>query len=75
VGVRPRQLSVRTLLVGILLGLWDCRPAHLTRVHEALLGLDDRERRRLGVEVEWRTAPHTLTYRHYAESRIMPTWS
>ncbi len=63
IGVRRRQLSVRTLLLGILLCLWDCRPAHLTRVHEALLGLDDQKRRRLGVEVEWNTGPHTLTYR------------
>jgi hypothetical protein len=63
IGVRPRQLSVRTLLLGILLCLWDCRPAHLTRVHEALLGLDDSQRHHLGVEVEWNTGPHTLTYR------------
>lgn len=63
IGVRPRQLSVRTLLVGILLCLWDCRPAHLTRVHEALLGFDDQKRRRLGVEVEWKTGSHILTYR------------
>jgi hypothetical protein len=32
-------------------------------VHEALVGLDDSRRRRLGVEVEWSTGPHTLTYR------------
>ena len=62
-GVRGRQLSVRTLLLGILLCLWDCRPAHLTRVHEALLGLDDSERRRLRVEVDWNGRAHTLTYR------------
>ena len=52
VGVRPRQLSVRTLLLGILLVLSDGRPAHLTRVHAALVSLDDEHRRRLGVVLE-----------------------
>lgn len=63
IGVRPRQLSVRTLLLGILLALADGRPAHLTRVHAALLALDDDDRRRLGVEVEWKCRTHVLTYR------------
>ena len=36
VGVRPRQLGVHALLVGICLALADGRPAHLTRVHGAL---------------------------------------
>ena len=40
IGVRPRQLSVRTLLVGILSTLAEGRPAHLSRVHAALLALD-----------------------------------
>ena len=35
-GVRPRQLSVRTLLAGMCLAQADHRPAHLTRVHQAL---------------------------------------
>jgi hypothetical protein len=61
--VRPRQLSVRTLILGILLALADGRPAHLTRVHAALLALDDIERRRLGVVVEWKGRSHLLTYR------------
>ena len=63
IGVRRRQLSVRTLLLGILLCFSDFRPAHLKRVHEALLGLDDSQRRRLGVVVGWNGCPHTLTYR------------
>ena len=36
VGVRGRQLSVRTLLAGMCLAQADHRPAHLTRVHQAL---------------------------------------
>lgn len=49
VGVRPRQLSVRTLMLGMLLAARDGRPGHLTRVHQALLGLSEPEQRRLGV--------------------------
>jgi hypothetical protein len=60
---RPRQLPVRTLLVGMLLAGADGRPAHLVRVHEALVGLAPAERRRLGVEADWRAGPHLLTYR------------
>jgi hypothetical protein len=63
VGVRPRQLRVRTLLLGMLVALSDGRPAHLVRVHQALVGLADIDRRRLGVVVTWKTGPHTLTYR------------
>lgn len=63
VGVRPRQLSVRTLLAGMLLTLADGRPAHLSRVHGALVGLDDENRRHLGVVCESKHGPHTLTYR------------
>ena len=62
-GGRPRQLSVRTLLVGICLALCDHRPAHLTRVHDALIALSDHDRLRLGVSVTWRCGPHLLTYR------------
>ena len=32
IGVRPRQLTVRTLLAGMCLTQADHRPAHLTRV-------------------------------------------
>jgi hypothetical protein len=62
-GVRPRQLRVRTLLLGILLAFVDRRPAHLASVHRALVALAEPERRRLGVEVTWRRGLHLLTYR------------
>jgi hypothetical protein len=63
IGVRPRQLSVRTLLLGMLLTAVDGRPAHLTRVHQALTGLPETKQRRLGIIAEWKRGPHQLTYR------------
>ena len=63
VGVRPRQLSVRTLLLGMLSVAGEGRPAHLSRVHEALLALPEADQRRLGVIAEWKYGPHELTYR------------
>ena len=62
-GVRRRQLQVRTLLVGMLLAAADGRPAHLTRVHAALLALGDEEQLRLGVVADWRHGSHLLSYR------------
>ena len=63
IGVRARQLLVRTLLLGMLLVLADHRPAHLTRVHQALTALPEDDQRRLGVITDWKNAPHQLTYR------------
>jgi hypothetical protein len=63
VGVRPRQLRARTLLLGMLLVAVQGRPAHLRRVHHALLDLPDADRHRLGVIAQWTTGPHQLTYR------------
>ncbi|MGH9120207.1 MAG: hypothetical protein ACRD0A_20765 [Acidimicrobiales bacterium] len=62
-GGRPRQLSVRTLLIGMLATQADGRPAHLTRVHDALVELGGTDQRRLGIVMDWRSGPHTLTYR------------
>ncbi|MGD0639058.1 MAG: hypothetical protein ABSA72_13575, partial [Nitrososphaerales archaeon] len=62
-GVRPRQLRVRTLLLGILICVADCRPAHLTRVHRALCELPDYDRWRLGILVSHKGGPHLVTYR------------
>jgi hypothetical protein len=62
-GVRPRQLTVRTLLAGMCLAQADHRPAHLTRVHQALISLPGDHQRRLGVIADWKHGPHLLTYR------------
>ena len=62
-GVRGRQLSIRTLLTGMMLALDDSRPAHLTRVRQALIGLPAEDQARLGVVAAWKTGPHQLTYR------------
>jgi hypothetical protein len=62
-GVRPRQLSVRALLAGMCLTQADGRPAHLTRVHQALTSLPGDDQQRLGILTDWKDGPHQLTYR------------
>jgi hypothetical protein len=62
-GVRHRQLRVRTLLAGMMLTQADCRPAHLTRVRDALTALPEPDQVRLGVLEDWKAGPHQLTYR------------
>jgi len=62
-GVRARQLSVHALLAGMCLTQADHRPAHLTRVHQALTALGEDDQRRLGVIAGWKNGPHQLTYR------------
>ena len=73
VGVRPRQLAVRTLLVGLVLAIADDRPAHLVRVHRALVALAPHDKERLGVRVLWKGGPHELTYRQveYTFARVV----
>jgi hypothetical protein len=63
IGVRHRQLRVRTLILGMMLTLADDRPAHLTRLHQALTALPADDQARLGVTEQWKTGPHQLTYR------------
>ena len=63
IGVRLRQLSVRTLLAGMCLIQADGRPAHLTRVHQALTALPGHDQVRLGVIADWKHGPHLLTCR------------
>jgi CorA-like Mg2+ transporter protein len=62
-GARARQLAVRTLLAGMCLAQAGHRPAHLTRVHQALISLPDDDRVRLGVLADWKHGPHLLTCR------------
>ena len=62
-GVRRRQLRVRTLLAGMMLSQAGQRPAHLTRVRDALTALPGPDQVRLGVLEDWKTGPHLLTYR------------
>ena len=63
VGVRPRQLRVRTLLIVMVLAMLAGRDALLTNVLAALLELPEADQRRLGVIVQWNDAEHQLTYR------------
>jgi hypothetical protein len=63
IGVRPRQLRARTLLVGMVLTMLQRRDALLTNVHQVLLALPEADRRRLAVIADWQDAEHQLTYR------------
>ena len=63
IGVRARQLTARTLLAGMCLAQADHRPAHLTRVRQALTSLPEDDQRRLGVLADWKHGPHLLSYR------------
>ena len=62
-GVRPRQLKLTTLLIGMTLTMRAGRPAFLTDVHTTLTALPDGVQRRLGVIATWKHAEHQLTYR------------
>ncbi|MCA1677770.1 MAG: hypothetical protein LC777_01885, partial [Actinobacteria bacterium] len=74
-GVRPRQLSVRTLLIGMTLAMLSGREAFLRSVHKTLLELPAAERLRLGVIAQWKDGPHQLTYRQleYTFKRVART--
>jgi hypothetical protein len=63
VGVRPRQLSARTLLIGMALTMLEGREAFLRNVHRTLRALPEDDQCRLGVTREWKHGPHPLTYR------------
>jgi hypothetical protein len=62
-GVRPRQLKVTTLLIGMTLAARAGREAFLTDVHTTLTALPEGVQRRLGVIARWPDGEHRLTYR------------
>ena len=73
IGVRPRQCSARTLLLGMCACLADGHmSAHLTAVHEALVALGEDDQVRLGVLASWKSGWHALTYRQleYTMGRV-----
>jgi len=72
-GARRRQLPARTLLAGMMLALGDGRPAHLTRVRQALLVLPEADQARLGVTAGWKKGPHQLTYRQVEHTFALVT--
>ena len=72
-GVRERQLKASTLLIGMMLALADGRPAHLTRVLEALLALPEDDQKRRGVIAQWKNGPHPLTYRQVEHTHRLIT--
>ncbi len=63
VGVRPRQLTTRTLLIGMTLAMLTGRAALLRAIHTTLLELPTAEKQRLGVLARWRDGEHQLSYR------------
>jgi len=73
IGVRPRQLKVTTLLIGMTLTMRAGRPAFLTDVHTTLTALPEGVQRRLGVIAQWKHAEHQLTYRQveYTFDRVI----
>jgi hypothetical protein len=62
-GVRPRQLRITTLLIGMTLAARAGRQAFLTDVHTTLTALPEGVQHRLGIITQWRTGPHLLSYR------------
>ena len=73
--VRRRQLPARTLLIGMHLTVVGGRPAHLTRVRQALTSLPQADQERPGVTVTWKTGPHQLTYRQTEHTARLITWA
>ena len=56
IGIRPRQLKITTLLLGMTLALRASHQAYLTEVHRTLTALPEPVQRRLGVLAPGRMA-------------------
>jgi len=63
IGVRPRQLTARTLLTGMVLTMLAGHDALLTNVLATLTGLPQADQHRLAVITQWEHGPHRLSYR------------
>ena len=63
IGVRPRQLKVTTLLIGMTLAAARRPPRVPADVHTTLTALPEDVQRRLGVIARWKHGEHRLTYR------------
>jgi hypothetical protein len=59
----PTTTVISFLPAGMCLAQAGHRPAHLTRVHQALTALGADDQRRLGVIADWTDGPHQLTCR------------
>lgn len=73
VGVRPRQLRIRTLLIGMLLLAADQRPMFVSNIHTTLTGLPEPEKHRLGIIANWKSGEHLLTYRQVERTFMLLT--
>jgi hypothetical protein len=67
-GGRRRQLSARTVLLGIMIALDSGRPAHLEAAHRALLSLSFDDQLALQVAVVDDGECHLATYRQYEDT-------
>lgn len=67
-GGRPRQLSPRTVLLGVALALSDGRPAQLTQAHKALISLRVADQLRLGIACCGPRGLHVATYRQFEDA-------
>jgi len=67
-GGRPRQLSSRTLLLGIMIALHSGRPAHLEAAQRALSSLSLDDQLALNFAVVTDGDCHVATYRQYEDT-------
>lgn len=72
-GGRPRQLSARTVVLGLALALADHRPAHLAAAHRALSSLPVADRLRLGVARPGEGGLAEATYRQVSHTYAVMT--
>jgi hypothetical protein len=67
-GGRPRQLSTRTVLLGVMMALDSGRPAHLEAAHRALSSLELGDQLALKFAVTGNGECHVASYRQYEDT-------